>query len=331
MAEKILEVKNLKKHFVLEKGFLNKKKKIIKAVNDISFSINKGEIFGLVGESGSGKSTVGNCIVGLYKPSSGKICYKSERIENIGLQDKEAEKYRDGIQMVFQDPTSSLNPRRTVKQILEVPLKKYRQIKGRKNLDREIEKLVKQVELSPGNIKKFPRSLSGGQKQRVSIARVLACDPEFIVLDEPTSALDVSVQAKVIKILNELRRNMDLSYLFITHDLSLMRNIANQVMVMYLGQACELADNESLYKNPSHPYTRTLLSAIPVVSAEEEKLKPKDTEVEGEIPNPSNIPEGCSFHNRCDKAFAKCSQLEPEFIEIEPGHFVKCHLYNKKG
>ncbi len=327
MAELLIEVKNLKKQFIIKKGVIKKTEAVVKAVNNISFKIKKGEIFGLVGESGSGKSTVGNCIVGLYKPSSGEIYYKGKRIDDIPLQDKKESKVREGIQMVFQDPTSSLNPKRTIRQIIKLPLKKYGKFNNKDSLNKEIETLAKKVELTKDNIDKYPKSLSGGQKQRVAIARALACDPDFIVLDEPTSALDVSVQAKVINILNNLKKEMDLSYLFITHDLSLMRNIADRTAVMYLGQIFEIADNDELFNNPSHPYTRTLLSAIPVISEEEEKIRPQDIEVQGEIPSATNIPKGCSFHNRCSKAFDLCYHKEPQLYEIKPGHLVKCHLY----
>lgn len=327
MTESLIEVKNLKKQFVIKKGVIKKTKAVVKAVNNISFEIKKGEIFGLVGESGSGKSTVGNCIVGLYKPSSGEIYYKGNKIDDISLQNKKESREREGIQMVFQDPTSSLNPKRTIRQIINLPLKKYNDFHSKERLDKEIEILAQKVELTTDNIDKYPKSLSGGQKQRVAIARALACNPDFIVLDEPTSALDVSVQAKVINILNNLKKEMDLSYLFITHDLSLVRNIADRTAVMYLGQIFEIADNDELFNNPSHPYTKTLLSAIPVITEKEEKLRPQDVEVQGEIPSATNIPKGCSFHNRCSKAFELCYNEEPEIYEVSSGHLVKCHLY----
>lgn len=327
MPDSLIEVNKLKKYFTIKKGMIKSSETTVKAVNNITFDIKKGETFGLVGESGSGKSTVGNCITGLYKPTSGEIIYKGQRIDNVPLQKKNKNKAREGIQMVFQDPTSSLNPRRTIRQILKLPLKKYYNLKDKSEIDKEIYSLAEKVELTSENIDKYPRSLSGGQKQRVAIARALACNPDFIVLDEPTSALDVSVQAKVINILDHLKTKMNLSYLFITHDLSLMRNIANRTAVMYLGQIFELADNTELFHNPSHPYTRTLLSAIPVITEEEEKIRPKDIEVQGEIPSASDIPKGCSFHNRCSKAFDLCYENEPDMIEISPGHKVKCHLY----
>lgn len=325
MAEPLLRVDALSKSFPVESGWLRRKRQTVRAVHEVSFSIQPGETLGLVGESGSGKSTVGKCIVGLIKPTSGEVFLSGQRIDEEPLHDPKA--HRKAVQLVFQDPSSSLNPRRTVRQTLALPLRIFGAGASRRELDAKIRELLEMVELPWETASKMPKSLSGGQRQRVAVARALACDPKFIVLDEPTSALDVSVQAKIVRLLGDLRTRLQLSYLFITHDLSLVRSAAHRTAVMYLGQLCEVGPNEHLFSRPLHPYTRTLLAAIPVVSEAEEALRPSDVEVRGEIPSPLNIPPGCSFHTRCSEAMPICSVEEPVDIEYEPGHRVMCHLY----
>lgn len=319
----ILVYSDLKKHFVIGYKDLRKRHPItVKAVDGVSFAINEGEAFGLVGESGSGKSTVAYTTVGMYAPTAGRIEFKGQNLYQGGVRPKNLKKE---IQIVFQDPGSSLNPRHTIRQILELPLKIHRpEIHNRLA---EMERLLSMVELPLDYLYKYPRALSGGEQQIVAIARALAADPSFIILDEPTSALDVSVQGKVISLLMRLQREFNLSYLFITHDLSLMRNVAARVAIMYLGKICEIAPTQEFFEAPKHPYTQMLLSAIPVISDEEEKLKPEKIVPTGEIPSPVDIPSGCSFHLRCPYKMDICTQVDPEMIELTPNHFVRCHLF----
>lgn len=314
----ILTVKNLKKYFVTQQG-------IVKAVNDIDFSIKEGETFGLVGESGSGKSTVAYSIVGLYKPTGGEITYRNQDISNESK--KRSKELKKEIQIVFQDPGTSLNPMRSIYQILELPIQVHGFLKDRKERTQKIKKLLKMVELPEDYIYKYSQMIGGGERQMVSIARALATNPSLVLLDEPTSALDVSIQAKIINMLIQFQKDFNLSYLFITHDLSLMRNVASSVAIMYLGKICENASSSEFFRNPLHPYTQMLLSSIPVLSEEEEKFKPKKVKSTGEIPSPVNIPPGCSFHSRCPKKMDICSKEDPVMVEVTKGHFVRCHLY----
>lgn len=327
MTNTILTVNNLKKHFVIGHSgtALDRKPITVKAVDGISFEMIEGETFGLVGESGSGKSTVAYIVVGMYQPTSGEIRYYQHNLcQNNHKRLKELQK---GIQIVFQDPGSSLNPRQTVKQILEMPLRVHQVGKNRLEL---VVTLLETVGLTIDTMYKYPRMLSGGEKQIVGIARALATNPSLIILDEPTSALDVSVQAKTINLLLDLQKEFNLSYLFITHDLSLMRNVATRVAIMYLGKICEVAHTKEFFQQPLHPYTQMLLSSIPVISKEEEALRPKKVISSGEIPSPVNIPSGCSFHTRCPLAIPICSQVDPTFLEVSQGHTVRCHLFSKK-
>lgn len=316
----ILKAERIKKYFYTPQG-------IVKAVDNISFTIQKGEILGLVGESGSGKSTVGYTIVGMYKPTEGKIIFQNEDISKKVLN--RSRLLKKEIQIVFQDPGSSLNPRRNIMQIIGLPLKVHGFAESRRDLYIQVEKLLKMVELPVSYMFKYPNTIGGGEKQMVGIARALATNPSLVVLDEPTSALDVSIQAKIINMLIRIQNELNLSYLFITHDLSLMRNIASRVVIMYLGKICEIAPTFQFFKNPLHPYTKMLLSSIPVISDEEEELKPKKIKSIGEIPSPVNIPTGCSFHLRCPWKKEICVQKDPEMLKIEKGHFVRCHLYKK--
>lgn len=295
---------------------------MIKAVDDVSLTIEEGEIFGLVGESGSGKTTIGNMVVGIYVPTSGRILYKNN---DISIPANKRPKWlKKEIQMVFQNPASSLNPRRTVKQTLEVPIKVHM---GNVNIRDKIDELLGMVDLPPEFAERYPDELGGGEKQLVAIARALAVEPSFVVLDEPTSALDVSVQGKIINVLLRLKEKLRLSYLFITHNLSLMSNVANRVAILYLGKVREFAETREFFMNPMHPYTKMLLSSIPVITDEEEMIKPKKIESTGEIAGALNIPPGCSFHPRCPYVMDICKIKEPELIQVGNHHYCSCHLY----
>jgi len=320
MNENIIEVKDLKKYFKIKK----EKDKYVKAIDGISFNIRKGETLGLVGESGSGKSTTAYSIMGLHSITDGSIIFRDNDISmNAKLRKNSIKKE---IQIVFQDPGTTLNPKRSIKKILKLPLEVHK-IVSSKALNSHIEKLLDMVDLPPYFMYKNPPTLGGGERQLIAIARALATDPSVIVLDEPTSALDVSIQAKIINKLIELQKEFDFSYLFITHDMSLMRNISDRVAIMYLGKIMELAPTKDFFEKPLHPYTQMLISSIPVVSEEEEKLKPKKIKPEGEIPSPVDLPKGCRFSSRCSKAFDKCFEVEPEMKKIDKEHEVLCHLY----
>ena len=264
----------------------------------------------------------------MYAPTSGKIIFKGQDISVPAA--KRPRHIKKDIQIVFQDPASSLNPSKTVKDIVALPLRLYEGIRDEKELEERVAKLLEAVELPPEEFMyRYPRELGGGEKQAVAIARALATRPSFIVLDEPTSALDVSIQAKIVRTLMRLQKELKLSYLFITHDLSLMRNVANRVAIMYLGKIYEIAPADEFFRNPLHPYTQMLLSSIPVLTEEEESIKPKGIESRGEIPSPMNPPSGCRFRTRCPFAKDICSKVEPKLVEIEPGHVVACHLYSE--
>lgn len=313
----LLRVENLRKFFVTSRG-------TVKAVQDVSFVIHPGETFGLVGESGSGKSTVAYMVMGMYRPSGGRILFKGRDI--TVPQSRRPLFLKKDLQIVFQDPGSSLNPRRSVQEILELPLLVHHMVDKRR-VKEKTEELLSMVELPPDYAEKYPRALGGGEKQMVAIARALSTEPSLLVLDEPTSALDVSIQAKIINTLVRIQKERRLGYLFITHDLSLMRNIAHRVAIMYLGRIMELALSQVFFERPLHPYTQMLLSSIPVVSEEEEKLRPGKIVSAGEIPSPVNLPPGCSFHPRCHRAQGVCREKEPEMVEVEKDHFVRCLLY----
>jgi peptide/nickel transport system ATP-binding protein len=323
MTESILTVRDLKKHFVVgHKDLLKRHPISVKAVDGVSFELKRGETFGLVGESGSGKSTIAYLVAGMSRPTSGEILFNGESLF-AEKKDRPLSSKKD-IQIVFQDPGSSLNPRRTIAQNLAVPLRIH---KPDHDIVQETCRLLDLVDLPPSYIFKYPNSLSGGEKQIVAIARALATDPTLIILDEPTSALDVSVQGKIINLLMRLQRELNLTYLFITHDLSLMRNIATRVAIMYLGKVSEVAPGAEFFKHPEHPYTQMLLSAIPVVSDEEEKLKPVKVTPTGEIPSPVDIPTGCSFNTRCPARMDICFRDDPQMKSIRPNHVVRCHLF----
>jgi len=316
-AEEILTVKGLKKYFKTTRG-------VVKAVDDVSFSVMKNETFGLVGESGSGKSTVGHVIMGIYGPTAGTITFMGKDIsKGVGRRPKDLKKQ---IQIVFQDPASSLNPRRTIRQILELPLRVHH-LAPDGDYDKRVLEMMDLIELPREFAERYPGEQGGGEKQAVAIGRALATGPSFVVLDEPTSALDVSIQAKIINMLMRFQKEFDLSYLFITHNLSLMRNVAQRVAIMYLGKIAELADTSEFFTNPLHPYTKMLLSAVPVITPEEEALKPEKVTSTGEITGALNVPPGCSFHPRCPFVMDTCSKVVPSLIEYKSAHHVACHLY----
>ncbi|UCC63805.1 MAG: dipeptide ABC transporter ATP-binding protein [Anaerolineae bacterium] len=325
LTSNLLEVKDLIKYFVIgHKGTLKREPITVKAVDGVSFAVRQGETLGLVGESGSGKSTIAYTIVGMYQPTAGSAHARAQDLFANGKTRPRS--LRKDIRIVFQDPGSSLNPRHTIKQILELPVRLHR---PEVDCLTEVVRLLDLVDLPSDYMYKYPYMLSGGEKQIIAIARALATEPSLIILDEPTSALDVSVQGKIINLLLRLQREFNLSYLFITHDLSLMRNVADRVAIMYLGKICEVAEMELFFSRPQHPYTQMLLSSIPVTSEEEEQAKPVKVESTGEIPSPVNVPLGCSFHTRCPYVMDICKQVDPVMVETEAGHMTRCHLFEQ--
>lgn len=320
MPKDIVTVEQLRKYFSTKQG-------TVRAVDEVSFSVREGETFGLVGESGSGKTTVAHTLIGVYQPTSGTALFKGE---NIGVASRRRPMWlKRDIRIVFQDPGSSLNPRWSIRETLELPLKVHRIRGSAGDRLKRIRELLTMVELPPDEyLYKYPQAIGGGEKQMMAIARALASDPSFVILDEPTSALDVSVQAKIISLLMGLQKRLNLTYLFITHDLSLMRNMADRVAIMYLGKISEVAPTVEFFRGPLHPYTKMLLSSIPVISDEEEALKPRKVVSRGEIPSPVNIPTGCSFHLRCPEKIAVCRQVDPTMVQVGDGHLVRCHLFN---
>jgi oligopeptide/dipeptide ABC transporter ATP-binding protein len=321
----ILEVKNLKQHFPIKQGLLQKTVGYIKAVDGVNFSLEKNEIMGLVGESGCGKTTVGRTILRLYDPTDGEIWYRKwdgEAIDIAKITLKEMKPLRQEMRMIFQDPFSSLNPRFTVKDIIGEPLVIHKVAKGRALEDRVAE-LMRSVGLDPNYMRRYPHEFSGGQRQRIGLARTLSLSPRLIIADEPVSALDVSVQAQVLNLLQELQAELDLTLVFIAHDLSVVEHICNRIAVMYVGKLVEKAEAETLLKNPLHPYTEALVSAVPPADPD---IKPERIILEGDVPSPANPPSGCVFHPRCRYAKDICKEEEPTLEEVEPDHFVSCHL-----
>jgi len=318
----ILIVKKLKKYFPSSiKGLT------VKAVDEVDFTLQKGEILGLVGESGSGKSTIAYTLAGIYPSTSGNVFYKGENISTYVYSKDRPLSLKKDIQIVFQDPGTSLNPKHRVSDILALPLKVHH-IVPKFEMRNKIIELLKMVELPADYMYKYPTALGGGERQLIAIARALATNPSFIILDEPTSALDVSIQAKIIDVLLQLQKNSSYSYLFITHDMSLMHNVADRIAIMYLGQIMEIASTEEFFRNPLHPYTQMLISSIPVVTENEENLKPKRIKPQGEIPSPVNIPTGCRFNTRCTFTSDICFKEEPDMLQINTSHYVRCHLYS---
>ncbi len=320
----LLEVENLKKYFPITEGILNRQVGTIKAVDDVSFTIFEGETFALVGESGSGKTTVGRTIIRIIRPTSGEIWF--DGVDLASLSESALKGWRRQMQMVFQDPAASLNPRRRVVDIVASPLEVHG-IGTRTERVKRVKELLDVVELPDKYLYSYPHALSGGQKQRVAIARALALHPRFVVLDEPTSALDVSVQAKILALLKQLQGEFRLTYLLVSHDLGVVKNVSDRIAVMYLGKIVEQAPTAALFAKPLHPYTRALLSAIPVVSEEELSVIPEKAILEGEIPSPSRVPPGCGFHTRCYNKRDMCSQNLPHLVEVEADHYVRCHLF----
>ena len=319
-AQPIVEVRNLKEYFNINMGMFRTKP--LKAVDNVSFAIQPGETLGLVGESGCGKTTVGRTILHLYKPTGGEVLYKGRKIQTKA----DIQAFRNKASMVFQDPYSSLNPRMTVADIIGEPLDVHKLYSSRQERQERILELMGYVGLNSEHAARYAHEFSGGQRQRIGIARALAVNPDFIVCDEPVSALDVSIQAQIINLLNELQDKYKLTYLFISHDLSVVEHISDTVGVMYLGNLVEYGAKADIFRNPLHPYTKALFSAIPIPDP---KVKMNRIVLEGSIPSPANPPKGCKFHTRCANCMACCKEEAPVQREIEPGHFVCCHLYDK--
>jgi len=316
MTEPLVVVDHLKKYFNAGKG------RTLKAVNDLSFAIRKGETLGMVGESGCGKSTAGRTMLRLYEPTDGQVRFNGTNIYSLSGQKMKA--LRREMQMIFQDPYASLNPRMTITDIIGEAIDIHKLADSRGARKKKVEELLDRVGLNPDHATRYPHEFSGGQRQRIGIARALAVDPQFIVCDEPISALDVSIQAQVVNLMRDLQRRLGLTYLFIAHDLSMVKHISDRVAVMYLGKMVELASSEELYASPQHPYTQALLSAIPIPDPEVEALRERIV-LSGELPSPVDPPSGCHFRTRCPHATERCAAEEPAFAEVKPGHWAACH------
>lgn len=321
--DKLLEVRGLKKYFPIKGGFFNTTVAYLKAVDDISFYINKGEVLGVVGESGCGKSTTGRAILRLHEPDAGEVIF--ENVDICKLKGEDMRRKRRDMQLIFQDPYSSLNPRKTVGDIVEEPILVHEKI-GRNERTERVKELLQLVGLSPYHIRRYPHEFSGGQRQRIGIARALACNPKFIVCDEAVSALDVSIQAQIINLFEELKEKLDLTYMFISHDLSVVRHISDRIFVMYLGKVVEMAQSEELFKSPIHPYTQALLSAIPIPNPRNKSTR---IMLGGDVPSPVNTPKGCVFESRCSYCMDICKKERPQFKNIGNEHYVACHLVDK--
>jgi oligopeptide transport system ATP-binding protein len=317
----LLEVKGLKKYFPITKGILFQREVgAVKAVDNVSFNIYEGETLGLVGESGCGKTTTGRTILQLYKPTDGQVVFAGDNLTN--KTPKEMRKLRYRMQMIFQDPMASLNPRWTISTSISEPLQVHQNLKNKEKLER-VEQLLELVQLNSYYVNRYPHEFSGGQLQRIGIARALATSPDFIICDEPISALDVSIQAQIVNLLEDLQGEVGLTYLFIAHDLSMVRHICDRVAVLYLGIIAELADRDDLYNDPLHPYTQALLSAVPIPDPRATRSR-KRIILEGDPPSPADPPSGCRFHPRCPLATDQCKQETPEFRELKPNHWVAC-------
>ncbi|MED4989428.1 dipeptide ABC transporter ATP-binding protein [Parageobacillus toebii] len=321
MSEPLLQVKGLKKYFPITGGVFGKKIGEVKAVDDVTFTVYKGETLGIVGESGCGKSTTGRMLLRLIEPTEGSIVFEGKEVTK--LSKSELRKMRRDMQMIFQDPFASLNPRHTVEKILEEPLVVHG-IGSKEERKKRVQEMLEIVGLGRYHAKRYPHQFSGGQRQRIGIARALMTNPKLIIADEPVSALDVSIQAQVLNLLEDLQKEFGLTYIFIAHDLGVVRHISDRVGVMYLGRLVELADSDQLYESPKHPYTKALLSAVPIPDPE---YKKESQLLSGDLPNPANPPQGCAFHTRCNACMDICKQKRPEMKEVEKGHYVACHLY----
>ena len=321
MRRALVEVKNLKAYYEKESGFLSRRKEYIKAVDGVSFEVGKGEVLGIVGESGSGKTTISKVIAGIVSPTDGEVLIRSKNI--FKLKGEELRSIRMKVQIIFQNPFSSLDPRMKVKDIITEPLR----IIGMKDMDYEniATELIEKVGLSRLHLNRYPHQFSGGQRQRIAIARALSTNPEMIIADEPTSALDVSIQAQILNLMLDLQKELNLSYLFISHDMGVIRYISDRIAVMYAGKIVEMSETKKVLENPLHPYTRNLLRAVPIPDPYKAR---KERIVTGDPPDPLNPPPGCRFHPRCEHRMSICSKKEPLLIEAEENHFVACFLYN---
>lgn len=323
MSKHLLEVEGLKKHFPIKKGLFGKTVGSVKAVNDVSFFVKEGETLGIVGESGCGKSTTGRTLVRLLEPTEGKVRFDGQDITELPANDMR--KIRRNIQMVFQDPYASLNPRHTIEKILAEPLIVHG-MKDAKKRREKIHEFLEIVGLNAYHAKRYPHQFSGGQRQRIGIARALMTNPKLIIADEPVSALDVSIQAQVLNLMQDLQEEFNLTYIFIAHDLGVVRHISDRIAVMYLGKIVEITDGDELHQYPMHPYTKALLSAVPIPDPH---YNNDGVELKGDMPSPANPPEGCAFNTRCPFKMDICTKAVPELKEHKPGHFAACHLYNE--
>ncbi|QAT50058.1 dipeptide ABC transporter ATP-binding protein [Caproiciproducens sp. NJN-50] len=321
MKNILLEVNDLQEYYATRKGMFGKVG-YVKAVDGVSFQVKEGEVFGIVGESGCGKSTLGQAISKLLEPTGGRIRFDGDDI--TGYTPRQMREVRKKMQMVFQDPYASLNPRMSVRDIIAEPLKIHRLANTKEEIDRQVISLLRRVGLDDYHANRYPHEFSGGQRQRIGIARALAVQPKLVIADEPVSALDVSIQSQVLNLMNDLKEEMGLTYLFISHDLSVVEHISDRVGVMYLGNFVEIGDKEGLYSHPLHPYTQALLSAVPVPDPHARKDR---AILQGSIPSALNPPAGCKFHTRCPKCMEICKKEEPKQVEITPTHMVRCHLY----
>ncbi|GAB3803247.1 ABC transporter ATP-binding protein [Virgibacillus kimchii] len=322
--EVLVDIQNVKKYFPIKGGILKRTIGHLKAVDDVTFQVHKGETLGIVGESGSGKSTLGRVILRLLDPTDGSINF--ENIDISDLSKRKMNKYRKDMQIVFQDPFASLNSKMSVGELVEEPLLVQTSLSKQERKEKAKE-MIEKVGLRQTDLEKYPHEFSGGQRQRISIARALVLEPKFVICDEPVSALDVSIQAQVLNLMNDLQDDLGLTYLFIAHDLSVVKHISDRVAVMYLGRIVEIAPKRMLYDNPLHPYTQGLLSSIPTVSAESSGRERERIKLTGDLPSPANPPSGCTFRTRCPFAYDRCMEERPELEEKENGHFVACHLY----
>ncbi|MGA2875302.1 MAG: oligopeptide/dipeptide ABC transporter ATP-binding protein [Nitrososphaerales archaeon] len=320
-SDYLMEVKGIFTWFPIKGGLLSRTVANVRAVDGVSLGIRRGEILGLVGESGSGKTTLGRTILRLVNPTKGEVFYEGTNITK--LKGHKLQRFRRRMQIVFQDPYASLDPRQNVRSTLTEPMKIHHTVHNNKEADQAAEKLIETVGLNPDHLARFPHEFSGGQRQRIAVARALAVNPEFLLLDEPTSSLDVSVQAQILNLLRNLQSEYHLTYLFISHNLSVIRHMCDRVAVMYLGRIVEISSSDELFNNPKHPYTFALLSAVPEPDPQT-RFKKKDI-LQGDVPSPINIPSGCRFRTRCEYATKKCTEEFPPLVEVEPGHWIECH------